>query len=81
MGAFYFILRIGFVQSLKLIQIWFEFKMICKLDNSLENRKGFNPENWHWAETPLPAQPSLPLLLSRAAQEQSKPNRHLTHTR
>jgi hypothetical protein len=52
---FYFILQIGFIQSLKVIQIWFELKMICKLENSLENRNGFNPEKWPWAENPPPA--------------------------
>jgi hypothetical protein len=57
------------------IQIWVEFKVICKLENSLEYRKGFNPEKWPWAETSPLAQPSLPLLLSRMAQRATgRPN-------
>jgi hypothetical protein len=35
------------------IQTWFEFKMICKLENSLENRKWILFSNRPWARSPL----------------------------
>jgi hypothetical protein len=51
------------------IHIWVELKVICKLENSLENRKGFSPRIWPWAETPPgPAWLlSFPLRVARVA--------------
>jgi hypothetical protein len=52
MCAFYFILRIGFIQSLKLIQIWFEIQNGLQMGKRVKRtEKGFLVFIWHWAKT------------------------------
>jgi hypothetical protein len=63
MCAFYFILRVGIVWSLNLIQIWYEIQNDLRIGKRVENWKEFSILIWHWAETqsnPSSAQQAIP---------------------
>jgi hypothetical protein len=71
---FYFILRVGIIRNSNLS--WIQSN--CKLENSLENTKCFNPGIWPWAEN-FPADSAEPSLASLvhgpgAAQAGSSPS-------